>query len=221
MESLDELPQSVAAPFKRICAIAYEGVMEEMIIFKLKDGFNTLGLLQGVQSFAKYGMLSCSYNFLYLSTQELLAAVHMATQLDNKQQVEQFTKLFGRPRFSAVFRFYAARTKLETHGIKDIVIQAVKKCIQNRITTELTPGSDNSHQNSNSFNFGHKPQPLLVSLLHCLYEAQDKDLCQLVAAELKQKLDLSLINLDPADCLSVGYILTYCKDLEVNLLGCS
>ena len=221
IESLDEVPQSVAAPFKRICAIAYEGIMEEMIIFKLKDGFNTLGLLQGVQSFAKYGMLSRSYNFLHLSIQELLAAVHMATQLDDKQQVEQFTKLFGRPRFSAVFMFYAARTKLKTPGIKDIVIQAVKKCLVNNETTELTPDSDHSHQNSNSYNFGHKQQPLLVSLLHCLYEAQDKDLCQLVAAEPKQKLNLSYINLDPADCLSVGYILIYCKDFEVNLQGCN
>ena len=220
IKSLDKLPQNVVAPYRQICGIAYKGVMEEMIIFEL-NSFNTLSLLQGVESFAKYGMLSRSYNFLHLSIQELLAAVHMATHLDDKQQVEQFTKLFGRPRFSAVFRFYAARTKLETPGIKDIVIQAVKKCLVNNETTELTPGFDKSHQKSNSFNFGHKQQPLLVSLLHCLYEAQDKDLCQLVAAELKQKLDLNYINLDPADCLSVGYILTYCKDFEVNLFRCN
>ena len=145
----------------------------------------------------------------------------MATQLDDKQQVEQFTKLFGRPRFSAVFRFYAAKTKLETPGIKDIVIQAVKKCLFDDEATELTPDSDHSHQKSNSHNFGHKPLPLLISLLHCLYEAQDKDLCQLVATELKQKLYLSYINLDSADCLSVGYVLTYCKDFEVNLDSCN
>ena len=221
IESLDELPQSAAAPFKQICVTAYEGVMEERITFKLEDDFNTLGLLQGVESFAKYGMLSRSCNFLHLSMQELLAAVHMATQLDDKQQVEQFTKLFGRPRFSAVFRFYAARTKLETPGIKDIVIQAVKKCIQNQKTMELTSDSDHSHQKSSGFNFGHVPQPLLVSLLHCLYEAQDKELCQLVVTELKQKLDLNGINLNPADCLSVGYILMYCKDFEVDLDECN
>ena len=215
IESLDKLPQSVAAPFKRICETAYEGVMEEKIIFKLKDGFNTLGLLQGVESFAKYGMLSCSYNFLHLSIQELLAAVHMATQLDDKQQVEQFTKLFGRPRFSAVFRFYAANTKLETPGIKDIVIQAVQKCTRNRKAMELTSDSGHSYQRLSSFNFGHEPQPLLVSLLHCLYEAQDKDLCQLVVTELQQKLDLHRMNLNPADCMSVGYILSYCRNFEV------
>ena len=221
IESLDELPQSAVAPFKQICEIAYEGVMEEKIIFKLKDNFNTLSLLQGVESFAKYGMLSHSYNFLHLSIQELLAAVHMATQLNDKQQIEQFTKLFGRPRFSAVFRFYAAQTKLETPGIKKIVIQAVKKCLEHKGTIELTSDPDHSHQMSSSFNFGHEPQPLLVNLLHCLYEAQDKDLCLLVVAKLEQQLDLSGINLNPADCLSVGYVLTYCKDFEVHLQSCN
>ena len=235
IESLDELPQSVAAPFKEICKIAYDGVMEEEIIFKLKDDFNTLGLLQGVESFAKYGMLSRSYNFLHLSIQELLATVHMATQLNDDEQVAQFTELFGRPRFSAVFKFYAAKTKLKTPRIKEIVVQAVQKCLENKEITKLTVDSDSDTQSlsdsdfdsdrpdqkSNSFNFGHKAQPLLVSLLHCLYEAQDKKLCQLVITELKQVLDLSTISLDPADCLSVGYILTYCKDFEVNLNSCN
>ena len=241
IQSLDKLPRSVADPFKQICEIAYEGVMEEKIIFDLEDDFNTLGLLQGVESFAIYGMLSRSYNFLHLSMQELLAAVHMASQLSDEQQVEQFTKLFGRPRFSAVFRFYAAKTKLKTPGIKELVVQAVEKCLANTRITKFTdsdsdshsdsdPDSqsnsdsnsdDHSHQKSGGFNFGHEPQPLLVSLLHCLYEAQDKKLCQLVATEFKQKLDLSGINLDPADCLSVGYLLTYCKDIEVNLNSCN
>ena len=220
INSLDELPPRVAAPFKQICEIAYEGVVEEMITFKLRDDFNTLGLLLGVESFAKYGMLSRSYNFLYLSIQELLAAIHMATQLDDRQQVEQFTKFFGHPRFSAVFRFYAAKTKLQTQGIEDIVIQAVKKYKQNKKAMELTSDSDYSHQKSSDFNFDHKPQPLLVSLVHCLYEAQDMDLCQLVATELKQKIDLSGINLDPADCLSVGYVLTYCRDFQVDFGEC-
>ena len=183
IQSLDKLPQSVVAPFKQICEIAYEGVMKEKIIFDLEDGFNTLGLLQGVESFAIYGMLSRSCNFLHLSIQELLAAVHMATQLDDKQQIAQLKRLFGRPRFSAVFRFYAAKTELKTPGIKDVIIQVIQKCLENRNATELL---DYFHQKSNIF--GHELQPLLVNLLHCLYEAQDKKLCQLVATELKQNL---------------------------------
>ena len=220
IQSLDKLPPFVKASFERICTIAYDGVMENKIIFDLEDDFDTLGLLQGVESFAICGT-SHSYNFLHLSIQELLAAIHMATRLDDNQQVAQFTKLFGRPRFSAVFTFYSAKTKLKTPGIKGIVIQAVQKCLEDQRATELTSDSDQSHQKSSGFNFGHEPQPLLVCLLHCLYEAQDKELCQLVVTELKHDLDLHFINLNPADCLSVGYILPYCKDFQVNLDECN
>ena len=219
VKSLDKLPQVVEGPFKHLCAIAYNGVMEDKITFDLDRGFNTLGLLQGVESFAVSGM-SHSYNFLHLSIQELLAAIHMATQLEDSQQIEQFRKLFGRARFSAVFQFYAAKTKMRTPGIDEIVIEAVKKCLQNKKTTQLTSDSSDSDLNSDVSDFGHEPQPLLLSLLHCLFEAQDSTLCQLVVKELHLTLDLSTISLDLADCLSVGYFLTHCKGFEVYIAGC-
>ena len=217
IKSLDKLPQVIEGPFNSICAIAYNGVMEDKIIFDLDHGFNTLGLLQGVESFIDCGT-SHSYNFLHLSIQELLAAIHMATQLEHSQQIEQFRKLFGRARFSAVFQFYAAKTKMRTPGIDEVVIEAVQKCLQDKRATQLTSDSD---PNSGASDFGHEPQPLLLSLLHCLFEAQDSTLCQLVVKELNSNLDLSGISLNPADCLSVGYFLTHCKDFEVRLQLCS
>ena len=228
IQSLDKLPQKIDAPFKRICKIAYEGVEKEKITFDLENDFNTLGLLQGVESFAKGGMPSRSYNFLHLTIQELLAAFHMATQLDNKQQVTQFTKLFGQPRFSAVFRFYAAKTKLNNPGIKAVVTQIVDKCLEDvearELNSDTDSGSDSdsghSYHKSGGFNFGHEQQPLLFSLMHCLYEAQDKAICQFVISKLKQ-LDLHYTNLNPANCLSIGYVLTYCKDFAVNLKECN
>ena len=145
----------------------------------------------------------------------------MATQLEDSQQIEQFRKLFGRARFSAVFRFYVAKTKMQTPGIDGIVIEAVKKCLQHKKATQLTSDSSVSDSNSSVSDFGHKPQPLLLSLLHCLFEAQDSTLCRLVVKELNLKLNLKDISLNPADCLSVGYFLTHCKDFTVNLRSCS
>ena len=119
---------------------------------------------------------------------------------------------FGRARFSAVFQFYAANTKMKTPGIDEIVVEAVQKCLQDPRASELNSDSD--------YNSGHEPQPLLLSLLHCLFEAQDNTLCQLVVKELNLNLDLVSISLNPADCLSVGYFLTHCKGFEVNLSFC-
>ena len=192
------------------------------ITFELERTFNTLGLLQGVECFAS-GMPSHSYNFLHLSIQELLAAIHMATKMDPSEQVAQFKELFGRARFSAVFQFYAAKTKLKTQGMDEIVILVVQKCMLDSKVTELTPHSGTSSDlNSGGSSLGHKSQPLLLSLLHCLFEAQDETLCQLVAKELKEGLTgLVNISLSPADCLSVGFFLTHCRQFKVYLNGCS
>ena len=204
LKSLDELPPDTAAEFKDLCKIAYDGVMQDVVIFDLGPNFNTLGLLQGVESLAVCGK-SYSYNFLHLSIQELLCAIHMANELDEKEQTEQFKKLFGQPRFMLVFQFFAAKTKLKTSGISEVVTQVAKKCSVGLASTE--------------------DRTLLVSLMHCLFEAQDSLLCQLVAGELKQKLTLGIwgsgIRLNPSDCYYLGYFLTFCKGFEVSIASCS
>ena len=129
--------------------------MDDKVIFSsLPADVDTLGLLQGVESFVRRGK-AVSYNFLHLSIQEILAGFYAATQLPDNEQVSKFNELFDRSHFNAVFQFYAAITKLQTPGIKDIVIRVA----------------------NNSSN-----KTLLLSLLHCLYEAQHPPLCELVAS---------------------------------------
>ena len=56
--------------------------------------------------------------------------------------------------------------------------------------------------------FEDKSKPLLVSLLRCLYEAQDPALCLYVAERLEYRLDLSGTSLSQLDCLSVSFFLS-------------
>ena len=218
IKSLDDLPQIIQDPFQKVCKIAYEGVMEDKVIFNDLDcDFNTLGLLQGVESFTDCGT-SRSYNFLHLSIQELLAAIHMATQLTSSEQVAQFKRLLGGARFSAVFRFYAAKTKLQTPGIEDVVIKAIKKCFNSQSITQLIPHSNYLRDSR----LDKESVSLILSLIHCLHEAQNKALCELVIEQFTDfKLSLSGINLNPADCLAVSYFLIHCRQFEVNLNNCS
>ena len=198
IESLDQLPEVAKKPFSVLCQFAYDGVMEGKIIFtSLPADVNTLSLLQGVESFIGREK-TVSHNFIHLSIQELLAAWYIATQLPASEQVSKFNELFHTSRFSAIFQYYSAITKLKTHGIKNVVIRVVNE--------------------SN--------ETLMLSLLHCLYEAQDPSLCESVAQQLQHGLDLSDTTLTPSDCLCIGYFLVHvCNmaagEFKVYLSSCS
>ena len=209
IESLDQLPEVAKKPFSVLCQLAYDGVMESKIIFpSLPPDVNTLSLLQGVESFIGREK-AVSHNFIHLSIQELLAAWYIATQLPASEQVSKFNELFHTSRFNAVFQYYSAITKLKTPGIKDVVINVVK-------TYGSQGGSilrkDKVHST--------------LSLLHCLYEAQDPSLCESVVQELQHVLNLSDTTLTPSDCLCIGYFLSHvCKmtagEFKVDLERCS
>ena len=69
-------------------------------------------------------------------------------------------------------------------------------------------------------------KPLLISLLHCLYEAEDSKLCVFLANLLDHSLSLLINTLTPFDCLSIGYFLsavgtTVSGALTVELRNCS
>ena len=192
ISSLNNLPAEIDGPFQQICQLAYRGVVEDQVIFDLGPHFNTLGLLQGVESFALCGK-SHSYNFLHLSVQEVLAAHYMARKLGENEQTYQFENLFDNPHFTAVFQFYAAITKLRAPGISEVVVQVAKS----------------------------RNKARLLSLMHCLYEAQDPSLCHLVAQQLNSKLDLSGISHSSADLFSVGYFITFNIGFELSLDWCS
>ena len=204
ISSLDNLPPCLQTPLDNICALAYHGVMENKVTFstgelnslRLSGELATLGLIQGVESFASFKK-SVSFNFLHLSVQELLASFYIS-KLPQSEQVQIFQTLFGQPRFAAVFRFYAAFTRLETVGIREIITSIVKKEEKNQ----------------------------LLHLLNGLYEAQDLSLCQFVGSQLGGKLLFSRTTLSPVDCLSVGYFiscicLTTSGEFKVYLNRCS
>ena len=215
LESICSLPETIREPFENVCKLAYHGVVENKITFSHDDfsavGIPTsvplLGLLQAVDSLVSTGR-RVSFNFIHLSIQELLAAFSIS-RLPPSQQISVFQELFGKPRFRAVFHFYSAITKLRNPGIQNILTRIIKKEKQ-----DFSPFSRNSF-------------PLLVSLLNCLFEAQDPSLCQLVAGQLNGHLNLwGNTTLTPLDCLSVGYFLscvcvTTRGEFRVDLSDCS
>ena len=229
LTSLDRLPQELQAPFNQLCKLAFTGISKNKVTFSqsdleaVKDSAVVceVGLLQATPSILSDGR-TVYYNFLHLSVQEMLSAVYI-TRMPASEQILTFDSLFSDSRFSAVFQFYAAITKLRTSrpflsklprwlrpvpaGVQDLLRKIIKK------------------QKSIPYD---QPKTLLVSLLHCLYEAQDPSLCQFVTEQLGNMLNLRNTSLTPVDSIAIGYFLSSvsvttsnAKKFIVHLTNCS
>ena len=109
ISSLDDLPYCLKANFNEHCLLAYKGIMNDNVVFHSKDLqksnlSNDLGLLQAVEGLTLTSK-SCSFNFLHLSVQELLAAKYIS-QMPTSEQVKVFESLFASSRLQAVLNYY-------------------------------------------------------------------------------------------------------------------
>ena len=181
--SLDDLPDDLKSKLNDLCVLAYEGVMQNKVVFYRDDlrKFNlpanlpSLGLLQAVEGLTLLRK-SLSYNFLHLSVQELLAANHIS-HIDSSKQLKIFERMFGSSRFQAVLQYYSGFTKLANPAIRDFL-------------------STYAQQKSSIQD--------LLPLLHCFYEAQEPSLSKLVFRECIQLKS----TLNPVDYLAIGYFVT-------------
>ena len=204
VNSLLNLPEGVKEPFQFLCELAYDGFKNNSTVFtkisKIPPDLNTLGLLHGVESFTEHGKM-LFYYFFHQSIQEILTACHIAMCED--QQASMFNEIFNKHHFNSVLQYYAAITKLQSSRVKSTLTRVAKKCgVQNpSIEAKI----------------------LLISLLHCLYEAQQPSLCERIARDLQQGIKVDEIRLSPLDCLCIGYFLSACKSkkLEIDLSSCS
>ena len=188
LSSLDDLPDDLKSSLSNLSVLAYNGVMQNKVIFYSKDlqssrlpnDLPSLGLLQAVEGLTLTSK-SLSYNFLHLSVQELLAAYHIS-QMASSEQIKVFKELFESSRFQAVLLYYCGFTKLNNPAIQEFI---------------------SSYQHDISSLKG------ILPLLHCFFEAQQPSLCQLVDPEFSTNmiLDFSKIH-NPSDYLAIGYFIT-------------
>ena len=117
IKSLDrDLPAEVHKHLLDVSAIAYKGICSdkmrnvELIFRDLPSDLQTLGLMQSVpQLYVTEGAV-VSHNFLHLTVQEFLAALHTSL-MSPEQQLEHFQR-HEDGRLRVVLRFLAGLTKL-------------------------------------------------------------------------------------------------------------
>ena len=204
LQSLDKLPSELRGPFNDLCEVAFKGTSKNKVTFSESDleavkhsaVIRKVGLLQSTPSIISNGKV-VYYNFAHLSVQEVLTSIYIS-RLPASEQISTFDRLFGDSRFGPVLQYYAAITKLRT-----------SRPWLSKLPSWLIPESITVHLLDLVRRIiARKSKPLLVSLLHCLYEAQDPSLYQLVAEQLGGSLNLSDTSLTPVDCLAIGDFLS-------------
>ena len=205
LDSLDDLPIGTHDQFLKLCFIAYGGRVDGRIIFSSRDikGYGIdankmsgLGLLLIAPSTSVYGREK-SYNFLHLTLQEFCAAVYIS-KLPSVDQLECFNKFKFNENFKMIWRFYSGITGL---GNKDI--------LHHMLPSKL------------SLVYSHYRVRKTIELLHCIYEAENDIVCQLVGSHFDGNIFLCEYKMDLMDCTAVGYLLEQYREVkQVNCRDC-
>ena len=119
-----DIPEEVFTKLLNICQEAYKGIctVEEdrvqLIFSNLCPGFETLGFMQSVpQLYTSQGAV-VSHNFLHLTVQEFLAALHISFM--SPEQQLQHLKRHKEGKLKVVLRFLAGLTKLANISLDQI-----------------------------------------------------------------------------------------------------
>ena len=115
-ENLDNLPAAVKIKFSFLCQLAYDGIagpcdQVKLIFTDLPEDFDGLGFMDSVFELYETRKAVASHNFLHLTFQEFLAAVHISS-MEVEQRLQHF-KRHKEGRLRVVLRFLAGITKLK------------------------------------------------------------------------------------------------------------
>ena len=119
LDRLDNLPVPVYADFKKLCAVAFEGICNKKLVFyDLPQKFNHLGFMAAVPELTLYRQPPhYSHNFLHLSVQEFLAAHHVSLLTPLEQE-----KLLRHTDYGYTWiRFLAGITQFK--GLNKVVVR--------------------------------------------------------------------------------------------------
>ncbi len=205
LPSLDSLPHAFLTQFLILCKMAYDGVVGKKLIFKcLPSSANTLGLFDAVPDM--HDPQATSYNFLHLSLQEYLAALHIS-KLPLPEQTRCFDSLIGNPAMAVVLRFLAGLTKFHFESYANMGFWG-------KLFKSRTPADSLREFIYSGDTF--------IETIHWLFEAQDAQLARRALGSQIQSQNLSNKLLSPFDCYALGYCLSCSECLwRLDLQNCN
>ena len=189
MKTFKDLPPVVYGKFSQLSKLAYSSIAGSssdhvQLIFNdsdLPSDFDSLGFMDSVtELYVTQGTVS-SHNFLHLTFQEFLAAVHISS-MSPSAQLEHFQR-HEDGRYRVVLRFLAGLTKLSCFS---------KDTIKNIFTCR-----DSS------------PYCITIDLVNWMFEAHSDDVISLLLERKNVCFTFNKYSMLPLDYYSVGYCIAH------------
>ncbi|XP_078066927.1 uncharacterized protein LOC144492602 isoform X2 [Mustelus asterias] len=218
----------------KLAQIAWDGIINKTIIFSAKDIERNLAQNPpDKKSFWKKiltkeslkMMQSHIWQFFHLTHQEFFAALYCVSA--NEPGMDHVHKAFSSKSnvFEIVLRFTAG---LVSHSNRKLVKQLMPQhqlkeaevldAIKNVAAVEVPKEDTITPENITKYTV-HKRQKLTAS--HCLYEAANESLTQLVTSQTSDVVNFSYISLNVTDCTAIANLLSYYPTIEtLELDGC-
>ena len=196
MKTFNDLPPVVYGRFSELCKLAYSGIAgnsdDVQLIFTdsdLPSDFDGLGFMDSVtELYVTQGTVS-SHNFLHLTFQEFLAAVHIST-MSPADQLEHFQR-HEDGRYRVVLRFLAGLTKLTCFS---------KDTIKNIFTDTGRTGSP--------YSVGCDVD-VTIDLVNWMFEAHSDDVISSLLERKTVSFTFDIHSMLPLDYYSLGHCIAH------------
>ena len=227
LSSFRAIPEVLQTCWWCLCEFAFWAIEKDKIVFSLHEieGFfpegrasldenvSCFGLLQSFEAFLSGGVgQGLSYNFLHLTIQEYLAALHLVRQSPD-EQLEVCQSCAGKFRFDMVWRFYFGI------GCNVELINGTDLSVESKLTMtpEIVVSMDLLSYFSNSI-----VSQMTCLPCHCSFESNSSDINVLVCQAIKWFRSFHATTAH--DCTAIVHVLCNfqaCQNLEIYFDGCN
>ena len=219
--SFRDLPTDVYQQLCEVGRLAYEGILQDQqVIFSdLPSDFSSLGLMQCVPELYVDEVAAESFNFLHLTLQEYMAALHLSEQPIEKQ-IEIFQKYLQPTPTCSMFGMHQERDDKSNSHFRIVLrfLAGLRKFVGYSTSNIKSLLTDNKRLSYMSAPISE----IQISLdgLHWIFEAQDtSNVCEAIGTSLVSVGVRGRVT--SFDCFVLGYCVSHSNcPWEIDLHGC-